>query len=125
MNKRANRQRIIQSGDVIGFHADAPVTRRPPDISLFRRAVNINAAAERVRVLRLETAKPDNSCDNWIPSNRIRTQDLDRKPAIMKDSPIRSMIANLCAITCRLLSGVVIRPPCKIARASSWDVETG
>src|SRR5438132_531904 len=53
LHECAERKLIIKLGDVIRFHPNATITGRPADEFLLWRAVNIDAAAKSVRILRL------------------------------------------------------------------------
>jgi hypothetical protein len=49
---RAETDVIIEIDDVVGTHPDASIAGWSADVSLFRRAVNVNGARISIRILR-------------------------------------------------------------------------
>ena len=57
--------------------------------------MNINAAPEGVRVLRLEPTQPDDPGNHGIAPGRVRPENFTGKAAVVKNGADRSVIANL------------------------------
>lgn len=72
LNERAQRNLIEESSDVMRFHPDAPVTGRPADISFFGCSVNVNAATEGMRILPLQSTKPNDAGNNRVTAGGVR-----------------------------------------------------
>src|SRR5205807_3669046 len=92
---RAEWKLRVKLGHVARFHPDAAVARRATDRFLFRRTVNINTAAEGVRIFGLKTFQPNDPRDDRIAARRIRLENFTREPAVAKDGADRRVIANL------------------------------
>ena len=68
--------------------------RRPADRPFFRSAVNINAAAEGVRVFRLKSLEPNDARDHRIAARSIRFENFAGESPVAKDGADRRVIAD-------------------------------
>src|SRR5207249_2407638 len=57
---------IVQLYDVARAHPNASVACRRPDAPLLRCAVNVDISGERVGILSLESAQPENARDDGV-----------------------------------------------------------
>ena len=94
MNKGAERNLIVERGDVIGLHANAAVTGRTSDDFFLRRAMNVNAAAKRMRVRRFEPTQPDDASNDWVAPGGVWRKNLAGEAAVMKNCAERRVIAD-------------------------------
>src|SRR5205814_469225 len=94
LDECAERELSVKSGNVIRFHSNAPITGRPADDFLLRRAVNVNAAIKSVRIAGFETSQPDDPGDDRVPTGCIGSENLAGPAALVKNSAERGMIAN-------------------------------
>src|SRR5207237_10827506 len=94
-DERAERKLRVKLGHVARFHPNAAVACRTADRFLFRRTVNINAAAKGVRIFGLKTFQPNDPRDDRIAARRIRLENFTSEPAVAKDGADRRVIANL------------------------------
>ena len=121
-HNRPQRHLGIERGHVARFHANAAITGRPANQPLLRRPVNINTAAEGVRVGCLKATQPNDPRDDGVPAGRIRLDNLSGKAAIMKDRPDRRVIADFLR-DLQDAEGVVMRP--QLSPSPNLEVETG
>ena len=59
------------------------------------RAMNINAALKRVRVLRLESAQPDDARGDGITARSVGLKNFTCQPPLMENSADRHVVADL------------------------------
>src|SRR5437016_4098013 len=67
----AQSDHLVKFDDVIRPHPHATVTDRQSQGSFFRRSVNVDIAAEGIRVLRFPSAQPDNAANDRIAPGSI------------------------------------------------------
>src|SRR5437762_8869463 len=68
---RAQADHIIKFDHVVRTHSHATVTDRHSQVSFFRRSVNVDIAAESIRVLRLSPTQPNNAGDDRVAPGSI------------------------------------------------------
>src|SRR5262249_25528493 len=61
----------VKTNNIDRAHSNAAIARPAPDVPLFRRAVNVNVAPKRVRILHLTSAQPNDSRNDWIATRRV------------------------------------------------------
>src|SRR5437667_1868619 len=76
------------------MHPDASIACRRSDQPFLRRAVDVDIPRERVGVLRLESAQPENARHDRIPARRIRQDDFASTPPIFEYRALWRIIAN-------------------------------
>src|SRR5439155_19237051 len=86
---------VVYIYDVPRAHSNASITVRRADPPFLRRAVDVDIPGERVRILRLESAQPENARHDRIPARRIREDNFTRAPPIFEDRARWRIIANL------------------------------
>ncbi len=82
---RADANCVVERHDVCRAHANTTETRNRSDITLLRRAVDIDVAAKGVPILRLDAFEPEDARDDRITSGRIDGQDLPRRATRFED----------------------------------------
>ncbi len=65
---------FVKFGDILGLHADTPVTRGGADGSLFGGAVDVDEAFKRILVAGFETVQPEDTGHDRVASGGIRRQ---------------------------------------------------
>src|SRR4029077_20303851 len=93
---------VVKLGDVLRLHADAAVTCGLTNFLFLGRAMNINAALKRMRVLRLESAKPDDTRGDRVAARSVGLKNFTRQPPLMKNSSDWHVVTDLffyCQIT--------------------------
>ena len=95
MYYRTERQLVVKLGNVLRFHADAAVTCGLTNLIFLGRAMNINAALKRMRVLRLESAKPDDARGDRVAARSVGLKNFTRQPPLMENSADGHIVADL------------------------------
>ena len=90
-----DRQLVVKLGDVLRFHADAAVTCGSTDFVFLRRAMNVNATLKRMRVLRLESAKPDDARGDRVAARSVGLKNFTRQPSLMENSSDWHVVTDL------------------------------
>src|SRR4029077_9057498 len=93
-NRGASSYDVVQLYDVARAHPDASITRSRSDTLLLRRAVNVNISGERVGILSLQSAQPENARDNGVAARRIRRNDFASTPSIFEHRAGRRIVAD-------------------------------
>src|SRR4029077_17691067 len=86
---------VVKLGDVLRFHADAAVTCGATNLIFLRRAMDINAALKRMRVLCLESAKPDDARGDRVAARSVGLKNFTRQPPLMENSADGHIVADL------------------------------
>ena len=88
-------QLVVKLGDVLRFHTDAAVTCGATNFLFLGRAMNINAALIRVRVLWLESAQPDDARGNRVAARSIGLKNFARQSPLMENSADWHVVTDL------------------------------
>src|SRR4029077_17458979 len=86
---------VVKLGDVLRLHADAAVTCGLTNFLFLGRAVNINAALKRMRVLRLESAKPDDARGDRGAARSGGVKNFTFQPPLMENSADGHIVPDL------------------------------
>src|SRR5204862_1739503 len=68
---RAQADHIIKFDHVVRTHSHATVTDRQSQVSFFRRSVNVDIAAESIRVLQLSSTQPNDAANDRIAPGSV------------------------------------------------------
>ena len=75
---------FVQTDNVVGTHPNTSITRGHAGESFLRSAVDVDIAGESIGVLRLKSAQPENSCDDWIATGGIWQDNLAGTASILE-----------------------------------------
>src|SRR5882762_2349861 len=93
-NRSAGSYDVVQLYDVARAHPNASIARRRSDAPLLRRAVNVNISGERVGILSLQSAQPENARDNGVAAGGIRGNDLTGAEPILEHCTGRRIVTD-------------------------------
>ena len=94
VTSRATPDHVVKLNHVSAIACAHNHNYRLSDIPFLRRAMNINVASKRVRILRFESAQPENACHDRIAPGRIDAEQFTGAPAIFEHSAERRTIAD-------------------------------
>src|SRR5437660_4207105 len=93
-NRGAGSYDVVQLYDVARAHSNASIARRRSDTPFLRRAVNVNISGERVGILSLQSAQPENACDDGVAAGGIRGNDFAGAEPILEHCTGRRIVAD-------------------------------
>src|SRR5437868_3634071 len=85
---------IVELDHVFGAHPHASITHRKPDISLFRRSVNVDIATKCVCILELASSQPQDARHDGIAAGGIRLHNFTGAPTIFENGAWRNTISK-------------------------------
>src|SRR6266550_2265690 len=80
-----NGDAIVKCGNIARLHSNAAVAGRTADALLLRRAMNVNATLKGMRVLRLESAQPDDTSDHRVAPGSIGLKNFPGQSPLVED----------------------------------------
>src|SRR5882724_1040615 len=86
---------VVQLYDVARAHPDASITRGRPDAPFLGRAMDVNISRERVGVLHLQSAQPEDARHDRVAAWRIRRNDFTGSTSILKNRARWRAVADL------------------------------
>src|SRR5216110_1842514 len=91
----ADSNDVVHLYDVARAHPDASVTRRRTNFPFLRRAMDVDVPPKRIRVLRFETAQPEDTRHDWVATGRVCRNDFASAPTVFEYRAGWRIAANL------------------------------
>src|SRR4026209_2284263 len=89
-----NGDAIVKCGHIGRLHSNAAVAGRTADALLLRRAMNVNATLKGMRVVRLESAQPDDTRGHRVPPGSIGLNDFTGESPLVEDRAGGCVVTN-------------------------------
>src|SRR5207244_12856295 len=90
----AQSDHLVKGNYVIRTHSHATVTDRQSQVSFFRRSVNVDIAAEGIRVLLRSPTQPKNPANDLVAHGMIGANEFAGPTTIFEDGSRRHSVAN-------------------------------